>query len=136
MADVRRGLDMNRARPVDLEGLTYWSVGRTAPRVPEGPAAHLLPIYDEYLVAYRDRVLVPHGDHVVMRSTGAAVTFQHALVVHGHVAGTWRARPSVPALCVDVYPTRALSRVEQSAVRYAATRYQRFLDEPTTVTIT
>jgi hypothetical protein len=37
---------------------------------------------------------------------------------------------------VDVYPTRALSRVEQSAVRHAAMRYQRFLDEPITVTIT
>jgi hypothetical protein len=61
-ADAKRALEMNRARKQEVDGRTYWTLGQTTPprRVHE-TAAHLLPIYDEFLVAYRDREAVPHG---------------------------------------------------------------------------
>jgi hypothetical protein len=136
MADVRRGLDMARARSQTVGGLTYWFVGgRAGPAEPTRGRVHLLPIYDEYLVAYRDRVAVPHGSGVVLRSNGAPVTFQHALVVDGQVAGTWRTRDVSEGVEIDVFPARRLTATEGTAVRAAAARYGRFLSRPTRLTI-
>ena len=60
-ADAKRGLEMIRARCEVVNGHTYWTVGRTPAGELRPRIAELLPIYDEYLVAYRDRVAVPHG---------------------------------------------------------------------------
>ena len=61
-ADARRGLEMHAApRSETVDGLTYWTIGAPRRRSAREAAAHLLPIYDEYLIAYRDREAVPHG---------------------------------------------------------------------------
>jgi Winged helix DNA-binding domain len=82
--------------------------------------AHLLPIYDEYLVAYRDRAAVPNAT----LPRGSAVTFQHALVIDGQVAGTWRMKN----FAMTITPVRRLTGRERKAARHAASRYARFLE--------
>src|SRR4029453_9380851 len=59
-ADAKRGLEMNRAREEVIDGRTYWSIGRPPSplrgyAVTSSAEVFLLPVYDEYLVAYRDR---------------------------------------------------------------------------------
>ena len=138
--DARRGIEMVRARSETVNGFTYWTLGRTAPaaRAPAHgavrpgvaqAAAHLLPIYDEYLVSYRDRDAVPHGPSKVTSST-ATVIFQHAVVVDGQVAGTWRASPVGGPAAVSVFPLRRLTAADRRAITDAAARYERFLGEP------
>jgi hypothetical protein len=128
---ARRGLDIIRARPHDFDGCTYY---RTTPsaavRRTATAAVHLLPIYDEYLVAYRDRVLVPHGPPKIASRPGHTVTFQHALVIDGLVAGTWRMSRGMRALTIAVTPLRRLTAAEQRGVVAAAQRYERFLQFP------
>ena len=130
-ADAKRGLETIRAKSTVVRGLTYWFMaGRPAvqaekSRRPDGrPEAHLLPIYDEYLVAYRDRDLVRPGLSVV-KNGSRTVRFQHALVIDGQVAGTWRHAPR--SSIVDVVPMRRLSGPERDAVRHAEARYREFL---------
>ena len=60
-ADARRGFEACRAASDAVDGLTYWSVESAGLGSLREAAAQLLPIYDEYLIAYRDRVAVPHG---------------------------------------------------------------------------
>ena len=48
MVDTKRGLEMNRAKSVVVDGCTYWTVGNTPRPGKSGANAHLLPIYDEY----------------------------------------------------------------------------------------
>ena len=138
--DARRGIEMVRARSETVNGFTYWTHGRTtrATRTPghgaarpgvAQAAAHLLPIYDEYLVSYRDRDAVPHGPSKVTSST-ATVIFQHAVVVDGQVAGTWRASPVGGPAAVSVFPLRRLTAADRRAITDAAARYERFLGEP------
>lgn len=117
-ADARRAVEIAGLRSSDVDGLTYWSTDATPSRR-GASGVHLLPIYDEYLVAYRDRLAVPH-------STGAApstVTFRHALIVNGQVAGTWVVTKTRAALELVVTPARRLSRVEVRGVEAAAGRY-------------
>jgi hypothetical protein len=89
----------------------------------------LLPIYDEYLVSYRDRELVPHGPAVVA-STDARVNFWHALVIAGQIAGTWRLTRSARAISLAVTLVRQLTAREHRALTDAADRYERFVGIP------
>ena len=133
-ADARRGLDIVRANPRELEGQTYWTL--PSARSPRGTAStvHLLPIYDEYLVAYRDRVLVPHLPARVP-SRGGFVTFQNALVIAGRVSGTWRAIRDARGVTAVVAPARRLTRRERDGLDGAASRYARFLGAPVSIRV-
>jgi hypothetical protein len=106
------------------DGHVYWTIGGSAPaRTSRAATAHLLPIYDEYLVAYRDRAAVPHS----WQPSGSIVTFRHALVLDGQVAGTWRVTKNETGLAMTITPVRPLNAREQRATREAASRYERFL---------
>jgi hypothetical protein len=125
-ADARRGLDLIGAKSRDADGCTYWTIGSTASSR-SSAAVHLLPIYDEYLVAYRDRLLVPHGPPSIAVRPGHSVTFQHALIAGGRVAGTWRVQHGARAVSIAVTPMRRLTAAERRGVTAAAERYVRFL---------
>jgi winged helix DNA-binding protein len=124
-SDARRGLEMARARSREVDGLKYWTLG-PAPRSPSRgkSGVHLLPVYDEYLVAYRDQQAVPRPAYVLG-------SFQHALVIAGQVAGTWRAIPEPAGILVDVTAHRRLTPAERRALMQAVSRYGRFLGIPT-----
>jgi hypothetical protein len=130
-ADARRGLDIIRGVSFDAGGLRYWTVddaGKPAPRSRPRTgkaAARLLPIYDEYLVAYRDRIVVPHGPST-NAAAGRPVLFQHAIVVNGQVAGTWRTSPAGRNESVSIVPMRRLQPDERAAIDRAAESYRRF----------
>lgn len=132
-AEVRRGLDIVGARCREVEGHVYWTVGAGAAR-PAKARAHLLPIYDEYLVAYRDRALVPHGPGKVSRPRGY-VTFQHALLIDGAVAGTWRTSAAARDTTVTVTPLRRLTAADRRDIDAAGAFYERFLGKPVSIRV-
>jgi hypothetical protein len=87
------------------------------------PDTHLLPIYDEYLVAYRDRDAVPHP----WQPSGSTVAFRHAVIINGQVAGTWRTARDQNGTTMTLTPARRLNARERHAAHVAAARYERFL---------
>ena len=132
--DAKRGLEMIGAQPHPIDGCTYWQMEERRRRTAASPALHLLPIYDEYLVSYRDRVAVPHGPPRVP-SGSRPVNFQHALVIGGQVAGTWRPSQSGSGASIEVIPLRKLSRTERTWLDIPVKRYSRFLGTPVSVSI-
>jgi hypothetical protein len=133
-ADAKRGLDMIGARQRLIDGRSYWTVGRTPTRA-GGRILHLLPIYDEYLVAYRDRQAVPHAASMVKSDSGGYVGFQHALVIAGQIAGTWKTVRKANEIIAQVVPLRRLTRPERTALTEATTCYGRFLGGPVHLSI-
>lgn len=130
-ADARRGLEMNPAKSLEVDGIKYWTIGGSpGPRVQRKTAVHLLPIYDEYLVAYRDRYAVPH----IQDSSWASI-FRHALVIGGQVAGTWRTIPTPTRVTLIAEPARRLTPTERRGLAQAAARYRRFLGVPLSLSI-
>jgi hypothetical protein len=133
--DARRGLEMIRARRDEVDGLTYWSAGPTTRPPVVDQTVDLLPIYDEYVVAYRDRAAVPHASAGVLARGRDAIIFQHPLVAAGQVAGTWRAVKNPQQVHVDIVPLRRLGAVERRAIAAAIARYSRFLESPVTFAV-
>jgi hypothetical protein len=109
---------------------TYWS---TTDEPPKGrrpvSAVHLLPIYDEYFIAYRDRkptaaLLPPSAPADPLDS------YTNLLCVEGRFGGFWRRTLGSRAVAVQLLPYRTLSRVHVAAAREAADRYAAFLGLP------
>lgn len=127
-ADTKRGLEMNRARPQVVDGQTYWTVGRGAPEETRRELVHLLPVYDEYLVAYRDRHAVPHATAALRSKLGGPTIFQHPIVIDGQVAGTWKISRGDNGQAVTIASIAPLGARERRGLDAALTRYTRFLD--------
>jgi hypothetical protein len=128
-SDVKRGLEMIRARALDVDGLRYWTVGNAlVPPRERKAAVHLLPVYDEYLVAYRDHQAVPRPPYVLG-------SFQHALVIAGQLAGTWRTLAGPKELLLEVTMLRRLTVPERRALLSAVARYRRFLGVPVSLSV-
>jgi hypothetical protein len=118
-ADAKRGLAIVRARSEAIDGLTYWTVGSVRAIAGAGDAVHLLPVYDEYLVAYRDLEAVPRGK----ASWGV---LPQAVVCGGQVVGTWKATRQSTTPKVAITLGRKLSRAERRQLDRAIERYTQF----------
>jgi len=122
VAQAKKGVEHAALEAREFEGLTYWAaVWEAAARMP--PATFLLPNYDEYLIAYKDRGLVqPRGKVIgdgIMKGPDA---FAHPLVVDGLLAGFWRRRVSGAKTSVEVVVRVPLSARQRKAVNEAADR--------------
>jgi hypothetical protein len=119
-----------------INGTTYWSIpsGKRGKAAGTPPIVHLLPIYDEYLNALRDRSLArdPAGPTV---TTTDFTGLPNQLVIDGILRGAWKVVSTGDAARIDVRPFRALSRNERDALKRAAARYGRFAGVPTTITV-
>lgn len=125
-ADVRRGLDMIDAKPELVGEIEYWTTDQLSRSPARDHQAHLLPIYDEYVVAYRDRVAVPHS-YTAFKTSPKAIVFQHAVIIDGQIAGTWRTNRSPSAGAVTPTMQRRLTASERSAVTDAVGRHCAFV---------
>ena len=134
-ADARRAMEMIKARCEEVEGHRYWTVGEAPRGAARDHLVHLLPIYDEYLVAYRDRVAVPHAPPPMTSGSRSFVTFQHALVIDGQVAGTWRTTRQPRGVLIRAFPLRKLTSPERRGLADAAGRYERFASVPVELSI-
>ena len=130
ISDATRVLGHLRAPSIEIDGLRYWWIESGVAATAARPLVHLLPIYDEYAVAYRDRVLVPHGAPSAAAGPVRSVVFQHALVIDGQIAGTWRVAAGAKAPAVDVHPHRRVTAAERAGSGAAAARYERFVGVP------
>ena len=120
---------MTSARSQLIEDGTYWTLSDRSANRPAPTDVHLLPIYDEYLVAYRDRgAVLPAG-------TSGAVSLQAALVVDGQVVGTWKAARTADGVIVDVTSRKRLTGSERLALLQTTARYGRFLAAPVSVSL-
>lgn len=134
LKDARRAIQIAgtlESAPVD--GRTYWSSG--AMRGTANAGAMLLPNYDEYLVAYRDRepVIDPtRAANIVARSGGAVANH---LVIDGRLAGGWSRAITGNSVEVTVSPYKKLTPAHTRAVKNAVECYGEFLGLPATLTL-
>jgi hypothetical protein len=129
MADAKAGIEMVTPHldHETVDGKTYWfgNLGTTART--KAPTIHLLPNYDEYLIAYKDRgtsfdpslqkYLRPNDD----------VINAHIIVLNGQVIGGWRRTIKKDQLTVNAKLLLNLSKTQKVALSLAAERYGQFL---------
>jgi hypothetical protein len=108
-----------------IDGQVYWGPAEdlsTPTWSTANPIAHLLPNYDEYVVAYTDRSAIVDPDqtgHLHLRGG----VLNNVVILNGLVAGGWTRELKKQAVRVTVEPIRALTTVENQAVEQATRQY-------------
>lgn len=129
IADAKRGLLAcgEQLQSASVAGKTYWftPLSRAAPLA--GPVAHLLPNYDEQLIAYRYRGNAVDASLSGRVGPGDGVFDGHLVLVDGQLVGGWRRELGKTTVVVDVTLLRKLSRIERRALGAAAQRYAAFV---------
>jgi hypothetical protein len=127
VADAKRGIAANAARlaSAEVDGKCYWFVPRSRPAPLPGPVAHLLPNYDEQLIAYRYRGNAV--DPALSEKASAGTFAAHLVLIDGLLVGGWSRELSATRVDVTVSLLRRLKPAEADALRDAARRFASFL---------
>ena len=124
LAQAKRGLEVVRGRlgceVVDGREYFFDAAGSVSLGV---AAVLLLPAWDEYTVAYKDRSHFLHADHVGRSSYG----LKPVIVVKGRVVGVWRRVLERERVIVEVSAFGDLSRAVVRAIGVAAKGFGNFL---------
>jgi hypothetical protein len=131
---ARSGIEMLGGNVIQetIGALTYWTVLAKAPAAADPARLYLLPNYDEYLIAYRDRGNVA-GPLTTADAPRDVDIYAHVLVVDGRFGGTWRRAQSSDAVEITVRPVDRLGREQARALATAAARHGSFLGVPASV---
>jgi len=125
--DAKAGLDMNRSSLVQetVRDRTYWFVPQTGSPPASAESVYLLPNYDEYLIAYKDRgrLTTPGAKETVRKPD----VFAYHLIVDGDLAGSWKRTFKVNTVIIDVAPYASLTRANARGLADAAERQGKFL---------
>jgi hypothetical protein len=133
VGDAKAGIEMAKRTLLseDIDGRPYWFAERVRVRLDER-SLHLLPNYDEYLIAYK------HRDSAMDRTRSARIAvrdeFAHQLVIGGKLRGSWRRSHSASAATVEVRSFVRLTQDEARGVAAEVARYGRFFNVPVTAT--
>src|SRR5215475_65204 len=127
-ADATAGLEMAKRSLVqeNIDGQTYWLASSIPATNDSSPMAYLLPAYDEYTVAYKDRSAVLNPKYAKLPNYGHGI-FNPTMVVDGQVVGIWKRTLKKETLAITPSPFAKLKRIEIRAVAEAANRYGKFL---------
>lgn len=127
--EITEGLDLNSGKlfSEEIDGKTYWF----SEKVDQKPVekAHLLSIYDEYTIAYKDRSALGSERYIEkMIALGNFLT--SVIIINGLIVGYWKRilKKDRVEIALTFYPE--LSEKEKDLVHEAAEEYGAFLKLP------
>lgn len=105
-----------------VDGQTYW-FSATSPINPAAPADYLLPPYDEYTVAYKERGAFLDPIHNEAAGNGI---FDPVIVLGGRIVGTWKRTFKKATVIIEALPFVPFMPEQSAAFEVAAQRYGAF----------
>jgi hypothetical protein len=124
--DARTGIDAagTGLQKVTIDGRAHWVSSTVRRWLPSAPSVYLLPNYDEYLIAYKDRGSIRDGGRPA--STPLSIEFPHFLVIDGKLRGTWKRVLRAGRVVVVLQLFRPLRADERRRLDLEAERLAKF----------
>lgn len=122
--DARKGLEMNKSKlsSEEIEGQTYFLPESFSAAKDASDALHLLPAFDEFMVAYKDRTASLEPTRTKEAVTGNGI-FKPIIVVDGKIAGVWKRSFKKDSVVIEKILFRKLNDSEQEAFQAKAQKY-------------
>ena len=134
VTDTKMGIEMVKSQLNNemIDGQTYWfSASMSTPLTKDpSPTVHLLPNYDEYTVAYKDRGAIYDPTKAEYLDLQNNFLFNHTLVIDGQVAGSWRRTFKKRSVVMEFAPFTPLGEAEKQALAIEMRRFGEFLNMP------
>ena len=119
VADSRRALEAGGLSEEEIDGKKYWlGETRAAPKT-RTPVVHLLPNYDELVIAFKDRSAMFEGEPSLSQQE------PHFVVIDGLIVGGWRRAMSDEEISVSLKLYRRVSDAERKGIALAAAELAR-----------
>jgi hypothetical protein len=133
--DARESIELAKPKleATKLGEQKYW-FAEAAPAARRAPGTHLLPAFDECLIAYKARDAFVDPRYLRTINAGGGM-LKPTLFSEGKALATWQRVIEKNAVSIRVKPFRALGAEERDAVAAAAERYARFLGLPSRLRI-
>ena len=125
LADAKRGLEASSGtleRAV-IDEKTYWFAPTVPVKRKQALAVHLLPNYDELVIAFKDRSAMLDPGITPITSVLSA----HFVTVGGRIVGGWRRTLAKGEVVIAAQLLRKLTATERAGLEAAAARYARSL---------
>lgn len=135
VADVKTGLALlsSELSQEVIDDQTYWSSSSTRAANDTAVRAYLLPIFDEYTVAYKDRSTAFERADLKKVGSSMGILLTYAIVVRGQIVGAWKPTLKKGTVVIETNLFTRLTTIEKRAIAAAAQRYGDFLQLPVVV---
>lgn len=129
--EAQTGLELVKAdfECCSIDGQTYWFSSCSVPPGKRTTHAHLLPAYDEYTIAYKNRSAVLDPDYAQRADAGSGI-FHPTIVMNGRIVGTWKRDLAKHSVALRLNTFANLDKSEMRAIDKTAKRYGEFLGQP------
>jgi hypothetical protein len=126
VTDARIGLENVKSQLIDevIDGKTYWMSPDKEIRTQQKNEAYLLPMYDEFAIAYKDRDALVNPLYL---KQAMYVIFDAAIVVDNQVVGTWRRTIKKSSVDITLNLFGKLNKTQTMAIELASEKYQKFM---------
>jgi hypothetical protein len=118
-----------------IDDTDYWQGDSTPEKQTPAPEMMLLPGFDEFLVAYRDRRASIRDEYLEAWSRSNAM-FSPSLIRRGQVIGLWKRTIRKNVVTVNIEPFTEFSPQDEVGLESAAEKYGRFLGKSAVVKVT
>jgi hypothetical protein len=107
--------------------LEYWGPANAPTVKPVDNNVLLLPNYDEYLVAYKDRKVIYDGQHDDHLSREGNPLFNNIILIRGQIGGVWKRTIKKKEVIMDLQTFTPLNKTDQAKLDKAVARYKQFI---------
>jgi hypothetical protein len=111
-----------------IDGIAYYMPKDITVVKLKSPGGFLLPNFDEYLVAYKDRTAaldLKYNKNVIGAAGNGILSA--VIIINGKVAGTWKRVIKKDSVSVQLNPFVSLTNVQQTAISKVVKLYGKFL---------
>lgn len=125
IADASTGLEHIKGRLISevIDGKTYWMPHHSTTVLTKNKA-YLLPAYDEFAIAYKDRDALVAPQH---KEQARYVIFDPVIVIDNQVVGNWKRTIKTNDVDISYNLFGKLNKIQDKALEAAAKRYRDFL---------
>lgn len=108
---------------------TYWAVPQKKKTIEKRERALLLSIYDEYVIAYKDRSALQAEKYVEkMIAMGNALTA--VVIANGKLIGTWKRKIEKKGIKITINPFVEISKETNEELINEVKKYGKFIQQP------
>ncbi|HEV2339224.1 MAG TPA: winged helix DNA-binding domain-containing protein [Patescibacteria group bacterium] len=121
--DAKRGIDIAKLKKEIIGNKVYWTTKHT--EMKQTASVYLIPPFDEYFVAYKDRSDIIDGRYKRhMNFNGGMIN--GAIISKGIIIGTWKRVFEKKEIIITIHPFSTFENEEYKEITKAADRYGHF----------
>lgn len=135
LAQVKKGLAIvvNDFNHIKIDNTNYYFPSMPSNKILSNEISskqniHLLPIYDEYIMGYKDRSFYFNSKFKI--NSPSSHTFDNTIIIDGQIAGTWRRMIQKKSIELEYNLFKALNEADKKKFLFAVAQYSKFLEMP------